>query len=408
MIYRREEQGNFYCRREVAGKDITKSLDTPIRTIAIQNAKAWLDEIVTAATTQKWDRLDTVRSRSALPTIGTILERYEERAAAAGHIDPKSVSGNASALRTMLTLATGSDPANQRADILNEATVRKFVERARAAGRSESGTSSTLTQARSVFARHLLYIYDGIRLPDLAGFRTTIKFERANDVGFRPFPPEVEQAMETAAVALKQADPAVWLIYMLMSRLGLRNIECERITSSALRFDHDSETWHLHIPRTKDGLPRMLALPDDLTAETITRIAGSPTDPAAPIIPAANKTERRNLCQRDINRFVRRFLPDRDKGAYELRKWAGSLVWSTQGDTAAQSFLGHTDIQTTQRYYARFLRPVRAVSAADRASIHLPAQNNLKNVVDDNRPMCERMRIGGNHASGKPKKEKRK
>jgi integrase len=128
----------------------------------------------------------------------------------------------------------------------------------------------------------------------------------------------------------------------------------------------------------------MLALPDDLPASTISNIAGDPTDPSAPIIPAANKTERRNLCQRAINRFVRRFLPDRDKAAYELRKWAGSLVWSTQGDTAAQSFLGHTDIQTTQRYYARFLRPVRAVSAADRAAVSSPAKNNLKNVVDLN------------------------
>jgi integrase len=78
-------------------------------------------------------------------------------------------------------------------------------------------------------------------------------------------------------------------------------------------------------------------------------------------------TARKDICQRAINRFVRRFLPDREEGAYELRKWAGSQVWSTQGAEAAQMFLGHRSITTTERYYARYLRPVRAVSAADRA-----------------------------------------
>jgi len=175
--------------------------------------------------------------------------------------------------------------------------------------------------------------------------------------------------MEKAAISLRDADPAAWLTYMLMSRLGLRNIECERATLDWLRPDEHG-TWHLHVPATKGGTARALALPADLPVTEIHSVAGSG---GTHLIPARNPTERRDICQRQINRFVTRFLPDRTKCAYELRKWAGSLVWSTQGSEAAQSFLGHRSIATTERYYARFLRPVRAVTAADRAAVRTPA-----------------------------------
>jgi integrase len=148
----------------------------------------------------------------------------------------------------------------------------------------------------------------------------------------------------------------------------MRNIECDRALRSDLRQDADG-VWHLHIPETKGGIRRILALPADLTAADIHAIAGEGTH----LIPARNPTERATITARAINRFVTTFLPGRKKKAYALRKWAGSLVWSTQGAEAAQAFLGHRSLDTTQRYYARFLRPVRAVSDADRAAILAPA-----------------------------------
>jgi len=365
-VFRREEQGNFYIRREVGGRDIWKCLDSPIARIAIANAKSWLDAIQLSTADEKWSRLDPVRSKTPWAGIGEILGRYVERAPGAGQIDLRTANGNASSLRSLLRLATGSESADDlRADILTEATARTYLERARAAGRSESGIKSTLVQARSIFAPSLLYIYDGLRLPDLAGFRVAIKFSSSDDVGFEPIEHSVIEVMESAAVALREADPATWLCYMLMSRLGMRNVEVERATLAWLRCDSAGE-WHLDIPETKGGLARFLQLPADLPASTIREIAGE----GPHLIPARNPTERRAICQREINRFVLRFLPDRSKCAYELRKWAGSIVWSTQGSEAAQYFLGHRSISTTEKYYAKFLRPVRAVSAADRAAIY--------------------------------------
>lgn len=368
-IFRREQQGNFYCRRQVGGKDIWKSLDTPIQKIAIANAKAWLDAVQQAAADKKWERLDPVRSRSPWASIGDILERYETRAAGAAQISPHTVSSNANCLRQLLRISIGaSDPDSLRADILTESTARKFLENARAADRSESGIRSAMVQARSIFSPSLLYIYEGLRIPDLEGFRVAIKFDTGEDTGFEPIPQEIIEVMESAAVSLRQADPATWLVYMIMSRLGARNVELERATLDWLRQD-DQGAWHLAIPETKGGLARFLALPDDLPHSIIRSIA-STQENGKHIIPARTITERRIICQRTINRFVSQFLPDRPKCAYELRKWAGSIVWSTQGAEAAQHFLGHRSMSTTERYYARFLRPVRAVSAADRASIY--------------------------------------
>ena len=368
-IFRREPQGNFYCRRQVGKKDLWKTLDSPIVKIAIANARAWLDAVQQSATDEKWSRLDPLRSKTPWAGIGEILERYEARATGAVQIDKHSVTANANCLRQLLRIVTGTaDPDGLRADVLTEATARTFIEKCRSAKRSESGIRSSLVQARSVFSPALLYIYDGLKLPELAGFRVAVRFDTGEDTGFEPIPHAVIDRMERAAIALRDADPATWLVYMLMSRLGMRNVEIERATLDWLRSDEEGH-WHLDIPETKGGLSRHLSLPSDLSHADIRQIAGRHEN-GTHLVPARTITERRIICQRTINRFVSQFLPDRPKCAYELRKWAGSLVWSTQGSEAAQHFLGHRSMSTTERYYARFLRPVRAVSAADRASIY--------------------------------------
>jgi integrase len=368
QIFRRFPQGNFTIRREVDGEPMWKTLDTPIAKIAIANAKGWLDEVQQCAMDKKWSRLDPLRSRTPWASIGDILERYEARATGAVQIAKDSVKSNANCLRQLLRIATGTeDPDALRADILTESTARTFIEKCRKSERSESGIRSSLVQARCVFSPALLYIYDGLKLPDLSGFRVRVKFNTSADTGFQEISADVVQRMETAASALQLSDPATWLVFMLMSRLGLRNSDIERATIDYLQED-DAGAWHLAVPAAKGGKPRFLRLPDDLPAETILQIAGD----GPHLIPAPTATERKNICQRYINRFMRQFIPDRRTCAYELRKLAGSLVWSTQDPRAAQKFLGHSSISTTEKFYAKDLRAVRAISAADRASIYGP------------------------------------
>jgi hypothetical protein len=364
MIYRREPQGNFYARREVNGKDRTQTLDTTDRATAIARARAWYDEIITAAATEKWATLDGLRSRSPWASMGDICTRYTERAPTAARIQPRTAAGNVSALRSLLRLATGStSPDDLRADVLNENTIRTFIERSRAEGRSDTGTRSTLAQARSILAPSLAYLFADLKLPDLTGWRVAIRLDSAADRGFTPIPEPIIAAMENAATALRSADPGTWSAYMLMARLGLRNSEVERARRSDIHTGADGRSY-LHVTFTKNDRTRQLYLAPDLESD-LRAISGA----GEHLIPARTPTERHNITHREINRFVTRFLPDRRKKAYELRKWAGSIIWTRLGREAAAAFLGdRTD--TVESYYAAWLRPVESVTAADFASIY--------------------------------------
>jgi integrase len=73
------------------------------------------------------------------------------------------------------------------------------------------------------------------------------------------------------------------------------------------------------------------------------------------VIPRAHKTEAEILTERKINEFVRPFVPDRMKGAYELRKQYGAQVAKRDGIEVASRNLGHMDLKTTWNYYHALL-----------------------------------------------------
>ena len=62
-----------------------------------------------------------------------------------------------------------------------------------------------------------------------------------------------------------------------------------------------------------------------------------------------------------------RWIKDRTKTSYELRRYAGSLILKlTNGDMmAVRDFLRHADVQTTQKWYAYRLRELPAISMSD-------------------------------------------
>ena len=66
--------------------------------------------------------------------------------------------------------------------------------------------------------------YDGLKLPDLAGFRGEAVEGPRRSLP-RPLDMKALAAMEAAAAALAEADPGAYVAHLLFSRLGLRNIE---------------------------------------------------------------------------------------------------------------------------------------------------------------------------------------
>src|SRR5262245_62319523 len=85
-------------------------------------------------------------------------------------------------------------------------------------------TASYVRQARAIVALRKMKFYDGLKLPDLAGFRgETVEAPKRSLP--RPLDMKALAAMEAAAPELARHDPGAYVAHLLFSRLGLRNIE---------------------------------------------------------------------------------------------------------------------------------------------------------------------------------------
>jgi hypothetical protein len=69
------------------------------------------------------------------------------------------------------------------------------------------------------------------------------------------------------------------------------------------------------------------------------------------VIPRANATDAEVLSERAINEFVRQFVPDRTKAAYELRKQFGSEYCRRHGIEPTSRVMRHGDLKTTWNSY---------------------------------------------------------
>ena len=148
-----------------------------------------------------------------------------------------------------------------------------------------------------------------------------------------------------------------------MARLGLRDVEVWN-----MRWDWFVEREDGRIVldvrcnedyTTKSGESRMIGVSQEMWQE----LSQLREEGQVFYLPGATKTERRNTVERRLNDLVRPILAGYRKRAYELRRWAGSRVWTEQGPAAAKEFLGHASITTTERYYSKVLGQAHAVCA---------------------------------------------
>lgn len=370
----RPGQANFYLRLSIQGRRTWKSLDTPLKPVAIKNAKILLDAILM----RDWGRVEELRMKSPYCSLAQIVERYERDAAGILGIDPGTVRLNARSLTQVVREGLNVDSLGERrADALSADLIRNFVRVGRVAKRTDHTIASRLNCARSVVSRRSIdNVLRGLKLPDFGEFRTYDPvLSGAADLGFRPFAQSVEADLEAMAERARVDEPGVWLAYVAMARLGMRNSEVR-----AMRW-----SWFVELPdglvvleirnrleeayRTKTGEARAIGVPVDLWAMML---AARGEAKRVFYLPGETMTDRRRLVERRLNAVIRPLLPGYRKGAYELRRWAGSRVWTESGPAAAQRFLGHASIATTERYYATYLQPVSALSAPVQAVVPGP------------------------------------
>jgi hypothetical protein len=317
---------------------------------------------------------ERLKLRNDHATLGELIERYKASAAQR----PDTIRSNVRSLRMIVKTVHRGDPDSKSTSVLTANLIREFEKRqieraekrATAATRSKliqrvrTSTASYVRQARSIIALRKMKFYDGMKLPDLAGFRgETVEAPQRS----LPHPLDMKAltAMEAAAPALARNDPGAYVAHLLFSRLGLRNIE---IVNARVHWISDGRIGIVNRAEEdffSKGCEGWVPIAPDVLKEVI-RFQSLCTD--GYLVPGANRTERHDAVYRRHSKWVSQWIKDRTKTSYELRRYAGSRLLD-MGATVfeVRDFLRHRDVQTTQQWYAYRLqnRQLRTIGMAD-------------------------------------------
>jgi integrase len=336
-----------------------------LRTNIIAAAKARAKLIIEPILNGQWETAEKLKSRSGYATIGELLERYQ---AGAGD-RPNTVRNNSSALRLIIRAVHASDPDRESSSVLTAELIRKFERIRMAAAKTEperhrarASIRSYVVQARSVVAPRKMRFYEDINLPNLDGFRNE-RVEMPKRSKPRALDTGVIAAINAAAPKLASTDAAVYVAYLMFSRLGLRNVEIRNarwgwIESGRIGiierpeenfYPKGSEGW---VPIAPDVLQELMRFRNLSTNDYI--------------VPGVTATERKDAVDRRHSAWVGQWIKDRSKTSYELRRYAGSLVYNATRDILkVRDFLRHASVETTQQWYAYLLDDVPSIGMND-------------------------------------------
>lgn len=352
----------FYLKFMFKRKQYWRALKTANRKEAEARAKVIHKQIL-----DEHFKPDDSKLRNDFSTIGEVMDRYLERSVS--NLRPSTARKNIGALSIIVRegLVSQADPRSQRLTVLTKELARKFqTKRQLAAGadftakeRANGTINSMLRQAKSVFSKRSLEFYQGLKLPDLTGFMGITRLAEA-DHSYQPLNEFTVARMQAAAQKLKNENPPLYLVYLLFLRMGLRNSEI--VSAKWTWVEENQNGASLAIvtrpdfkPKGKEGL---VPIPKDVLAE----LQAQRKDEF--LIPATTPTDRSNLVYREHSAWVKQFIPGRSKTSYELRKHAGSIVATRDGNLMnAQAFLRHQSPVTTAKHYASLLKPVQPIEA---------------------------------------------
>ena len=169
---------------------------------------------------------------------------------------------------------------------------------------------------------------------------------------------QAEFGHDAEAVRWRNAYAAYWV----MRRCGCRNIEVQNLRWEW--FEVSPSTIHLAIIKREYWKPkyggRRLKISEDLYTTLLTVFGPRKEGPEGYVL-QGNDRDRYEGCNEFVNKFVRRYLPGRQKGAYELRKQFGSEIAAEYDIATAAYMLGHKGLETAYKHYYTSLKPVRAL-----------------------------------------------
>jgi integrase len=381
-LYQHKPGGCYYVRFNVRGKDCERSTGTTILAAAKDRAK----QIVEAEIGGDFYKSNALKVRSDACKLQVIAERYLQKFGST-----KTSRGNVAALAKLVRLGCGSSLETATTAVLTAKLVRDFeaaqekrITRDRSGGMDRGIEQSvrtsiwiTVRHARSMFARKYLHWYEDLALPRLDEFRAqgVLAPRRRGDP--RPLDEAAIAGMFAASKQLAIDDPACYVAFILFALMGMRNSEIRKARKNWLRPSGSgrSEGWVLDIiDRPEEnfyckGYERRVPVGSDIVELLERYYKQSPDGPF--LVPAAHKTERYDIVDRRHGQWAGNWIKGYTKVSYELRRYAGSLVLKKTGSImAAKKFLGHSSVQTTEKYYAYMLGDLPALSFADFANGH--------------------------------------
>jgi integrase len=340
----------------------------------IPAAKRIAAQIIESFWTDAGRGAERLKLRNDHATIGELIERYKQNAVQR----PATIRSNVRSLRMILKTVHSGDPDTKPASLLTTNLIREFekrqIERAekRATPSTRTklvqkvrvSTASYVRQARAIVALRKMKFYEGLKLPDLTGFRGE-SVEAPKRSLPRPLDMKALAAMEAAAPALAKDDPGAYVAHLLFSRLGLRNIE---IVNARTHWINDSSIGII-VRDEEDFFPKGCEGWVPIALDVLKEILSfQPLCTDGYLVPGANRTERHDAVYRRHSKWVAQWIKDRTKTSYELRRYAGSRLLD-MGATIfeVRDFLRHRDVQTTQMWYAYRLqnRQLRTIGMHD-------------------------------------------
>jgi hypothetical protein len=316
---------------------------------------------------------ELLKRRSDFARISELLEVYLARATQKA----ATARNNAGSLLLMVrTVHPGGDAGERSTLLLSKELIREFErirfdarmaeERLRSAEIRESAgelagrlavatqqvrhsTASFVRQAKAVVGPEKMRFYAGLKLPDLSGFRG----ERvAKPRKSRPKPMDLSAltAMVAARGALRENDPGVYVVNLLMSCLGLRNIE---VLMARRHWIMDGQMHIIDRPE-ENFFPKGAEGAVEVNGEVVREILSfQHLCVDGFLVPGQTMTDRRQAIYRRHSEWVKTWIRDHTKTSYELRRYAGSRLLD-MGATIfdVRDFLRHRDVKTTTDWYA--------------------------------------------------------
>jgi hypothetical protein len=224
--------------------------------------------------------------------------------------------------------------------------------------------------AFSMFSKRAMEYYRGLNVPDVSKWLTVALLPETEDVAFVPIPITTLISMDADApsmlelagnTSLDESSRAKWLnaygCYWMMRRCGLRNDEVSELRWEW--FQQVEGNMRLYLNNygywEPKGSPGFVPVAWDLYNQLL-ELFGPAVPGQEGFVLKGTPNIRWRSTHVNVNEFVRKYLPDRKKGAYELRKQWGSEIASEHGLETASQLLRHSDFSVTYKHYFASLK----------------------------------------------------